>query len=460
MTAQATLAQFGKSFQEGLVQAMLTDPKWTEALLEVFDPSYFDLKYLQFLSEKYFNYAKKYRVFPTLPLLVTIIKDELKVGTDTIIRDQVIDYLQRIRSNPNPGDLPYIKDKSLEFMRKIALRKALENAVDAMQADKYDTIVDGIRKAVMVGTTPSIGHEFFTDYEARFTKLQRNCVPTGLDELDRKEIFDGGLGAGEYGIVIGGTGAGKSHILTMFGANAMRQGVNVLHYTMELSEEQVGKRYDSNLCDIDSSFVIENKDIILDKYKNMKLGRLMIKYFPTNSASINTLRAHYERLVLKGFTPGIIIVDYADIMRSTRQYDSLRHELKLIGEELRGFAGEKGIGIWTASQSNKEGTDSDVIDVKNLSEAYSKGFIADVIISISRKSHEKANGSGRLYIAKNRAGRDGLVYPIKIDTARSKIEITGHAGGLEDVVAEDEKDQKAALRARWKELRSDPTLNA
>jgi hypothetical protein len=78
-----------------------------------------------------------------------------------------------------------------------------------MQADKYEQIVEGIKKAVCVGTTPALGHDFFADYESRFTKLQRNCIPTGLAELDKKDILNGGLGAGELGCVIASTGVGK-----------------------------------------------------------------------------------------------------------------------------------------------------------------------------------------------------------------------------------------------------------
>lgn len=245
----------------------------------------------------------------------------------------------------------------------------------------------------------------------------------------------------------------NSHFLTMLGANALRNQTDVLHYTMELSEAAIGRRYDSNLCDIDSSDVFEHKDEIIKKYNDMQLGRLIIKEFPTNSATIYTLRAHIERLELKGFRPGVIIIDYADIMRSTRQYDSLRHELKLIYEELRGFAVEKGVAIWSASQSNKEGSNADVIDLGNMSEAYGKAMIADTILSISRKSAEKAHGTGRLFVAKNRAGKDGILYPIKIDTARSKFEIVGSPGDIEEVQKNDEETLKKALRQRWSELK-------
>jgi replicative DNA helicase len=241
----------------------------------------------------------------------------------------------------------------------------------------------------------------------------------------------------------------------MIGANALRDGKNVLHYTFELSETAVGIRYDSNLCDIDSNEVMDHKEDVKKYYEENRLGRLFIKEYPTNTASVYTLKSHIERLSLKGFVPDMILIDYADIMRSTRQFDSLRHELKLVYEELRGMAMELGVPIWTASQSNKEGANAEVIDMTNMSEAYGKAMICDLIVSVSRRPHEKASGWGRLYIAKNRAGRDGLVYPLKMNTARSQFEITGESDSPDVVQASDEDLQKQALKAKWKELKAE-----
>jgi replicative DNA helicase len=456
---RVTFGEYGKSFQEKIMQALLTDRQWAEQMMEVFDVSYFELRYLQFLAERYFAHAKKYHVFPSLQLLVTIIRDELKVGTDAILRDQIIDYLQRMRANPESGDLQFVKDKSLDFCRKQALRQELMVAAERIGDGKYEEIVEGIKKAVCVGTTPALGHDFFQDYEARFTRLQRNAVPTGLDEIDRKDILNGGLGGGEIGVIVAPTGVGKSHFLVMLGCNALRQGIDVLHYTFELSEAATGLRYDSNLCDIDSNLVIDNKDNVLEAYKQQKLGRLMIKEFGPNSCSVYTIRAHMERLDLRGFRPGLVIIDYADIMKSSRAYDSLRHELKLIYEELRGLANEKKIPFWTASQSNREGSNSEVVDLTNMSEAYGKAMVADVVLSISRKSTEKSAGTGRLYIAKNRAGRDGLVYPVAIDTARSKFGISGKVAGLDETLKSDEADMKKALQAKWREVKNEGLFN-
>lgn len=451
---KVSFGQYGRSFQEKIVQALLNDSRFAEQMLEVVDVSYFELKYLTFLVDRYFSYSRKYKVFPTFDLLITIIRDDLKTGTDAVLRDQIIEYLQRVKSNPSPGDLAFVKEKSLDFCRKQALKKAFVSGIELMETEKYESIVDLMKNAVSVGTTPSLGHDLFEDFESRFIQIARRCIPTGIAELDKKGIFDGGLGAGELGVVIAPTGVGKSHWLTMLGANALRAKKNVVHYTFELSEAKTGIRYDSNLCDIESNDVVENKDALREKYAQMRsdLGKLKIKFWPSGMATIHMVRMHIEKLALKGFTPDLVLIDYADIMKSSRSYDSLRHELKLVYTELRGLAEELQVPIWTASQSNKEGSQADIVDLSNMSEAYGKAFVADVVLSLSRKSYEKASGWGRLYIAKNRAGRDGIVYPIRIDTARSMFYVSSPTDSVENAVQEGQAETKKKLLMKLREL--------
>lgn len=247
----------------------------------------------------------------------------------------------------------------------------------------------------------------------------------------------------------------NSHYLVSMGAAALKQGYNVVHYTFELSETVVGTRYDSHLCHISATDVPDSRDLVMEEYAQMKdLGRLIIKEYPTGSASIMTLRNHIEKLLLKGIKPDILIIDYADIMRSSRKYDSMRHELKLIYEELRALAVEFQVPIWTASQANREAANSEVVGLDNMSEAYGKAMVADFICSISRKPSEKLMGGARLHVAKNRAGRDGFVFPIKLDTSQSRIEVMDEIAemSLEDVNQGDSSSMKDLLRKKWKEV--------
>ena len=456
ITPKATtqyFSQYGKSFQEKIFQSLLSDREWAAQMVEVMDPGFFDVGYLEYLSDKFFSYYKKYKSFPTLSLMVTIVKDALSQRDDVILRDQIVSFLYRIKTSPDVGDLAFVKDKALDFCRKQAFKDALEQAVDLIQTEKFDSVLTLMRNAVSVGLPSSSGHDFFDDLEARFVKINRQVCPTGLPKLDSKNILRGGLGRGEIGVVTANTGVGKSHWLTAMGANAMRNGKSVLHYTFELTEYAVGLRYDTNLCDIPSNEVQDRKDEVTKKYSEMDLGRLIIKEYPTGTASTITIRNHVEKLMLKGFVPSVIIIDYADIMRSTRQYDSLRHELKLIYEELRNLAMDLNVPIWTASQANRESAQSEIVGLENMSEAYGKAMVADLVISLSRKAMEKSTGHGRLFVAKNRAGQDGLVFPIQIDCSKSTFKILDEeALTLNEAVNQSEGEMKELLRRKWKEV--------
>jgi replicative DNA helicase len=429
--SSVSFGSYGKAFQEKIVQGLLTDRLWAEQMSEVINVDFFDLKYLKFLADRYFRYHTKYKDFPTLQ------------------------FLQRIRHNPDMGDLEYVKDKALDFCRKQAFRGALEQAVDLIQTDKFDSVMDLMRNALSVGTTPSIGHDLFEDMEARFVTVSRHPVPTGMESLDQKGILNGGLGRGEIGVVAAPTGVGKSHMLVNLGAAAVKRGKNVIHYTFELTENATGLRYDSNICMIPSNEVPERSDEVRGAYAEMEgLGRLIIKEYPTGAATVQTLRSHIEKLSLKGFIPDLLVIDYADIMRSSRQYESMRHELKKVYEDLRNLAMEKQIPIWTASQSNRESASSDIVGLENMSESYGKAQVADVVISISRKPTEKASGLGRIFIAKNRAGRDGILFPVKLNTAMSMFSVIENADEmtLEEAKDKNETDIKKVLQKKWKQV--------
>lgn len=448
--------QYGKDFQEKIFQCLLTDKTWSSQMVEVMTPDYFELKYLQHLSLKYFSFYRKYKEFPTFSTLITLIKESLKESQDTVLRNQIIDFLHRSKSNPGHGDFEYVKEKTLDFCKRQAFKDALESAVEDINDGKFESVVNRMKEACSAGTTASIGHDFFRDTDARFSQIKRITCPTGIAEIDDREILNGGLARGEIGVITANTGVGKSHFLVAMGAEALRRGKNVIHYTFELSETSVGLRYDSNLCKIPCSDVIDRKKDVIERYKRPDFGRLIIKEYPTGSASILTLKSHIEKLLLKSFSPALIIIDYADIMRATRKSELMRHELKFIYEEIRNLAMDLNIPIWTASQAHRDSANSSIVGLENMSEAYGKAMVADVVISLSRKPSEKASGCGRLFIAKNRAGKDGILFPVFIDTSMSTITISENSDEmtLNQALENDENHMKDLLKSKWKEINS------
>ena len=98
-------AKYGKQFQEKIFQSLIMDHRWAAQMLEVMAPTYFDVRYLEYLTQKYFDFYNHYKTFPTLQLIVTMIKDELREGTDIILRDQIIEYLMRVKVNPDAAKI-------------------------------------------------------------------------------------------------------------------------------------------------------------------------------------------------------------------------------------------------------------------------------------------------------------------------------------------------------------------
>lgn len=440
MTEQKQFS-FDKNFQEKIMQAMLVDQKWAVQFIEVLDINYFQYAYLKLISNNYLSYYGKYKEFPSTELLITMLKDDLKSNVDSMLKDQIKEFFYRVETNKDLGDLAYVKDRSLDFCKRASLQKALEQSVDFINTEKYEKVVDVIKKALSAGSEHNVGLELTADIDARYSETYRKTVPTGIPELDQKKILNGGLGAGEIGFVVAPTGVGKSHLLVQFGASALKAKKNVVHYTFELNERITGVRYDSNLLGINSIDCFDKKEDVRQYYEDNKeeLGRLVIKYYPTGQASCQTLRAHLDKLAGKGFKADLILVDYAGIMRSADKNELLRLELKKVCEELRELASEMQCPVWSAIQSNKEGANADIIDVTNMAESYGQAHVADFILGLTRTSAQKSTGFGNIFIAKNRAGIDGVKYHVHLDTSQSKMRVLTDAEASE--MAAEVKDE-------------------
>ena len=150
---------------------------------------------------------------------------------------------------------------------------------------------------------------------------------------------------------------------------------------------------------------------------------MIIKYYPTRTASVNTITAHLQQCELQGIKPDLVIVDYADIMKSTQHFKEKRHEIGLVYEELRGVAGEFDVPMWTASQANRSSLEEEIIGADKVSEDYSKVMTADFVMSMSRKVADKIANTGRFHVIKNRFGIDGITYPATINTNIGQVKI-------------------------------------
>tara|TARA_R100000900_G_scaffold29400_1_gene23165 strand:- start:2400 stop:3752 length:1353 start_codon:yes stop_codon:yes gene_type:complete len=445
MKNRDNFGKFGRSFQEGLCQLLLQDRPFSDQMFEVLDLSFLEYNYLRLFVEEIETYKTKYKVHPTHKTMNTIIRS-MEHENEALLT-QLKDYFARVQSTEVEGP-EFIKETSLEFCKKQKLKEAMLKSVDLLQASSFDEISKIINNALTLGLSPDHGYDYLKDFERRFEFKHRDPVTTGWSEINT--ICRGGLGKGELGVVIAPTGAGKSMVLVHLGASALKHGKTVVHYTLELGDTIIANRYDSCLTKVPLDSLVSFKDMIYESVKDLD-GSLIVKEYSTKSATTNTIRNHLEKLRVKDIEPDMVIVDYGDLLRPINNQREKRNELESIYEEMRAIAQDFNCPVWTASQTNRSGLNAEVITMESISEAFSKCFVSDFIFSVSRTVEDKAANSGRIYVAKNRNGPDGLIFPIFMDTSRVSINVLPLNTNAE--VTTDTKNQSELLKEKWKKFK-------
>ena len=409
---------FGPNFQNCVLQAALIDRDFFEKIFETLKEEYFTSeahKSIWLEIRKLFN---KYNAAPTYDTL----KSEISQYPEGELKESAINVLLDIETKVNRQEIEYAKDKSLEFCKNQSMKAAILKSVELLQEGKFEEIQKTIEDSLKISTEQDMGHDYFESFKTRQEIHSRVTVPTGFPLLDANEVLDGGLANGELGAVMAPTGGGKSFFLVNLGFGALAAGKNVIHYTFELSETHVGNRYDSRITGVPTKELRTRMVEAENKLARFMGGQLFIKEYPPKVATINTIKFHMGRLLSNGFEPDLIIIDYGDLMRSRRGYDQKRFELESIFEDLRALAMEMKLPIWTATQSNREGFNDDVITIDKVGEAINKAMVVDFFGTFSQH---------KFHIGKNRMGQANVNYNIDMEPARAFIDLNeGTTSGI------------------------------
>ena len=453
MSKTKNISEFGYSFQVKFIVCLITDKLFLEQIVDILDEKYIDNDGFKWIVKEIREYYQEYKTTITME----VFKIKIKEIESDLLQVNVKDSLKEIFKSIEADDLEYIKDKALEFHKTQVLKDAVIQSAQILEVDgNTDEIKSLIDHAMQAGVERNLGHDYLQDIEERYEESARVTSPTPWDIMN--ELMQGGLGAGELGVVVAPAGIGKSWVLSSMGAYALSQGLNVVHYTLELNEAYVGLRYDSIFSGVESQNLKYHKEEVMEKLFKLE-GDLTIKYYPTKSCTVNTLSAHLKKVVTFGKKVDMVLVDYADIMKDIGKAQEMRHALGNIYEDLRGMAGELQVPVWTASQANRSALDEDVIEASKVAESYSKVMTADFVMSLSRKIEDKIGNTGRFHVIKNRFGPDGLTYPAKINTNIGKIEIfesnSVQGKGVQNKINNRDNQVKNMLSARYEDLMSE-----
>jgi replicative DNA helicase len=434
------ISQYGIGFQIKVLSALLTDKKFLLDINDVLSDDYFDNSAHKWIVNETLKYFTKYHTTPTLEVL----KTELKKIDNEVLQVSVKEQLREAYQSAD-DDLEYIETEFSSFCKNQQLKKALLSSVDLLKAGDYDSIRGMIDNALKAGQDKALGHEYNKDVESRYRENHRLVVPTPWPILN--ESLQGGLGGGDFGLIFGNPGGGKSWALVALGGNAVKLGYNVVHYTLELGEDYVGRRYDAFFTNISVSDIGNHKTQI-ERMTSELPGNLIIREYSPGQATISTIESHIQKCVSSGFKPDLIIIDYVDLLSSKRRTIDKKQEIDDIYISTKGLAKQLNLPVWSVSQVNRSGAKDNVIEGDKAAGSYDKMMVTDFALSLSRKKEDKVNNTGRFHIMKNRYGGDGMTYFATVDTSTGHIDIQSEydEDAPTNKMSDEELDKKALAK--------------
>ena len=407
--------QYGHEFQIKVLSSLLTHKEFLTNIHDIISDEYFENPAQKWTINQILKYYDKYHTTPSLDIL----KVELQKIDNEVLQISIREQLKEAYV-ASDDDLKYVQEEFTNFCRNQQLKKALMSSVDLLKGGDFDGIRYLIDNALKAGQDKNLGHEYLKDIEERYRENSRTIVPTPWDRINN--LLLGGLGNGDFGLVFGNPGGGKSWSLVALGGYAVSLGYNVLHYTLELGEDYIGKRYDAYFTKIPVNKIHSFRDKIDETIPQLK-GQLVIKEFPTGRATISTIESHINKCSSLGINPDLIIIDYVDLLSSRKKNRERKDEIDDIYTSTKGLARQLNIPIWSVSQVNRAGAQDKIIEGDKAAGSYDKMMISDFAMSLSRKKEDKVNNTGRFHIMKNRYGMDGLTFSVSADVSTGHFEV-------------------------------------
>jgi len=348
------------------------------------------------------NFIREYNTTPSRDAIFVCLDKKTDLNEQTYKNcKELVDSL----SVDEKTDETWLVTETENFCKEKAVYNAIMESIHIIdgksESKTANAIPEILSEALSVSFDTHIGHDYLEDSDQRYDFYHRveSKIAFDLDFMNR--ITKGGTPQKTLNIIMAGTGVGKSMFLCHHAAACLAQNQNVLYITCEMAEERIAERIDANLLDITMEDLGElPKEVYkrkLEKIAGHVRGKLIIKEYPTSSASVSHFKNLLDELWLKKkFKPDIIFVDYLNICASSRlrnngSVNSYTY-IKAIAEELRGLAIERGVPIFSATQVNRTGFTNSDMGLEDTSESFGLPQTADLMLAlISTEELEERN---------------------------------------------------------------------
>ena len=232
----------------------------------------------------------------------------------------------------------------------------INEVADKAMGEIYELLLERHRKQLQ--SIDNIGYQVLESYK-RTDKDLENRSQTGFSKLD--EILKG-MSAGNLIILAARPKVGKTAFALTIATNVAMSGKTVAFYSMEMENPEIYERLLSKTAQIPMNTLIDrrfqdkkrpksirNEELSIIEKVTTNLKTLPLKINDKPNIPVNEIRAQCR--MIKNL--GLIVVDYLQLMKSTKKHDNRNQEVGAISRELKILSAELGVPILCLSQLNR-----------------------------------------------------------------------------------------------------------
>ena len=415
-----------------ILRNLLFNNDYCRKVLPFIKNEYFENLHEKVVFDEISKFISAYEKLATKEVLLIEAENRSDITEETY--RIICDYVKSL--DDTVVDQKWLEDTTEKWCRDRAIYLALMESIKIADGDdekkNRDAIPSILSDALAVSFDNNVGHDYFQDTAARyeFYHKREDRVPFDLEYFNK--VTKGGLPNKTLNVALAGTGVGKSLFMCHFASSVLLQGKNVLYITLEMAEERIAERIDSNLLNVKIQDIQTLPKIMFESKVNNVMkksqGTLIIKEYPTASAHAGHFRSLLNELALKKqFRPDIIFIDYLNICASSRYRGNSTVNsysyIKSIAEELRGLAVEANVPIVSATQTTRSGYSSSDVDLTDTSESFGLPATADLMFALISTEELESLGQIMVKQLKNRYNDPTMNkrFVVGIDRAKMRL---------------------------------------
>jgi hypothetical protein len=432
-------SEFPEEFRKQILALMLK-PEFAVRYGSIIRPEYFVTDREVLLAEIIHKHREVYG--GSLPTKADTILDSSRRRESPLDTDYINDVFELSKNG-----LHRTEEEVRNWSQNSAVRKAFVDSFEDYEQGKLQKITDRFRSALSVGDDLQDEGKDLLKLDWLDSSDLMGVVSTPWRHMNA--VMKGGLAAGELGVVLAPTNSHKSNALINLGFHAagVVNALNVIHFTLEMSAQRVLHRYALRTCFKDPAKLGREEYVrLFRKESDLKLrGKIKVKQYPTGQATVQELWDFVKRMQDRGFVPGLVIVDYPSLLKSSRHYKERRFESQEIHRDVRAMGVKESFPVWSAAQSTRGSDRRKVITENDVAEDIGIAQICDTMFSINQTKDEVKLGRGRFFMAKTREGEKAGIIDIKVNFP-SLLSLKYTREVEEDAEGQDQESGKKANR--------------